>query len=1501
MNKLCFLFFGMLTAVVFKSTAQQINVNNPKACAGDRTYFTIPPYTLPASANIESYTFCIGPDTVTTTENEFNVLFNPGTYSASAKIKLSNGTTLATNTATFRIADYPTASFSFTNGNRVCNPDSTVCVTNTSIPAGLPLTKAFWIWGDDQTTDTPFAGVCHRYTKPGNYTIRLVVSDSIGCANDTSFIVMVNEPLVPKIGWNGVPSCSGSSYAFTNTHTTGIKSYSWNFGDGQTYSATAPFTNDQLHHIDSITHRYITDGVFTPSISITDSNGCSVINAENYLEPSIHLPANIVTNGKIFSASAYPWDPQATDEQVFCFGINYIYFKPPVNSQFDFTQNWPIGNVWNFGDQASMTQNFSDLIQPSHTFREAGLHIVTLDLSNTYPGCVFYDTIEMAGPKARIEDPSKMIIVDPAQKYQRKGNDTVDFVNTTINYGVKTKITFRWDFNDDYAPQCTAYSVPKTGAVLPFTTAKEQYENSNHFYITNGITFSGKMNCRWSLDSLPRHCYTNWDTVYSWYLNGKTFPASWGLPAINPGSRINVYSPSHLGSPTLLDPFLLAEGKKVALPSQQILSPSSDFAYFDPNGSYITHNGMDTIPGTKQTFYEYLFYNSVVSNINPNLDASAPLGKGCSSNDRVILKFGKPNTPMPGIQTGCTFGSGSEYIFDFQSSNHSVVLINFDSTADRKDATPCTIDGFVGFQGGTTPGGLTFPPFNNNKRYNPFTYWPDGTGTRLVYYYGPGAPMNRPPAADTANGYITIGIIYGTGCANPPFCTQAETYSDTIWYHQAIHNKTLNPHFDLQNNNALFSKNDTIVVTPEEPYQPGIKFDSWKWDNHTITVDSFWYAHDYGLPDDYTNGYFVKGYRRVRYEYAAADQYSPFILTDSIPFPNGYPGVRFSIDSASNLCGNNPAKIPFVKDSSMFLLPIRHRITKTSYDETSDRQAPMIGYIDYYIDNGNHCGQSYARLFTVGIIDTITLSRNQSGFCKNESVEMKGFARYFRCDNSISDILMNPNYSCATNTVYQDPPYSQLNFDTLDFWNLHKNLTADIRYTYINPETNKRDTVYNEKMYWDFGDGSPVVKGLTVKHQYAASGKYMIRMITRDSVGGWDTCTKEITISAPLARISLPNMTLPAVYNCNDDIIFKDSSTMGTLPFTGDSIKNNYWWFGDQRDTIDWQLRNEKLVLHKYQSNGLFRVKLVAEGVYGCKDTTSTDIYIRGPRPYFRMISGNTGCVPFTVKLVNDADSQRKFLTPGGGTLPRDTPTFTTYFDMGDPTKPQIVTPNRHDTIVYTYTSAGQFSIVAYGSDAFPGVQNACPLVAFPDGKMDTAAIITVRDITTNGIVGKNAVALADVEKYSVARTPTAGYNWSVTGGTISAGQGSQTVTVVWSTKDGHYLLICNKQVNGCSKSDTLVVALGNTTGVQEVLLNKHNIEIFPNPARTKFTVKLNATITEPLHVDVYDVVGKNHLSQTITSGTTEHTMDVQSLKPGIYFISIQSSTEKYIQKLLIE
>jgi gliding motility-associated-like protein len=102
--------------------------------------------------------------------------------------------------------------------------------------ASLPIANILgheWDWGDGTPGDVGFTPIQHTYNAPGVYTIRLIITDTLGC-KDTSFQnIFVDSPPFQAFTVSDSIVCVGEPIFFTDTVSTFAQYFEWDFGDGK--------------------------------------------------------------------------------------------------------------------------------------------------------------------------------------------------------------------------------------------------------------------------------------------------------------------------------------------------------------------------------------------------------------------------------------------------------------------------------------------------------------------------------------------------------------------------------------------------------------------------------------------------------------------------------------------------------------------------------------------------------------------------------------------------------------------------------------------------------------------------------------------------------------------------------------------------------------------------------------------------------------------------------------------------------------------------------------------------------------------------------------------------------------------------------------------------------------------------------------------------------------------------------------------------------------------
>ena len=82
-------------------------------------------------------------------------------------------------------------------------------------------------------------------------------------------------------------------------------------------------------------------------------------------------------------------------------------------------------------------------------------------------------------------------------------------------------------------------------------------------------------------------------------------------------------------------------------------------------------------------------------------------------------------------------------------------------------------------------------------------------------------------------------------------------------------------------------------------------------------------------------------------------------------------------------------------------------------------------------------------------------------------------------------------------------------------------------------------------------------------------------------------------------------------------------------------------------------------------------------------------------------------------------------------------------------------------------------------------------------------------------------------------------------------------------------------------------------------------LSIYPNPATTNLTIKFETESTEIAHVKIIDLTGKivKDFSKDLVleNGIYKGQLDIETLKPGIYFVRVEQQDTVFSKKLIIK
>lgn len=353
------------------------------------------------SIGADTWSWDFGDGTGSTIANPVHLYAAAGTYTVS--LTVHNNTTGCdyTRTQTIKVV---IELANFTASDTVICKNSTIIFTpNGNVAANVA--SYSWDFGDGSTgTGSPSS---HVYTLSGKYTVKLVITDILGCT-DTLIRPLYIEVDGPTAHFaSSVPgSCLQSNIIFTDSSTTDgthpIVKWVWNYGDGVIDTLTsAPFQ-----------HSYLLPGNYIVTLKVTNSKGCT----DSF---SLVNPLVISRPQALFSTQ----DTMSCPNQAIVFS--------------NFSTGPSLSYTWYFGDGSTSTAAI-----PTHTYSANGIFTVKLVVTDQY-GCT-----------DSLIKPAYITIVTPHADFNMSDSVSscppliVSFNNTSTNY-----TSLNWDFGDGSSTQ----------------------------------------------------------------------------------------------------------------------------------------------------------------------------------------------------------------------------------------------------------------------------------------------------------------------------------------------------------------------------------------------------------------------------------------------------------------------------------------------------------------------------------------------------------------------------------------------------------------------------------------------------------------------------------------------------------------------------------------------------------------------------------------------------------------------------------------------------------------------------------------------------------------------------------------------------------------------------------------------------------------------------------------------------------------------------------------
>jgi len=341
---------------------------SPITCTSQLVYFTDYSQENGGSSIMAwSWTFgdpLTGPNNSSTAKNPVHSFSSFGNFIVTLIVTNTDGChdTIAD---TVHVNMLPVANFTATTA---CLGSITTFSSGPSIPNAIGIISYLWDFGDASGT-SPLANPTYIYTSYGIFNVKLTIVNSNGCIKDTTKQVLVNPLPIPAFTYTS-PNCLGAVVNYINQSTTvtgylgSIVTWVWHFGDGSPDLIINAPSNP------NVTHTFVGNATgHTVRLTVTTSDGCVA-----FIE---HLVTSMPSPIASFS---FPTSDCANQSVTFT-------DNSQENGGGTITQ-WH----WNFGDPASGILNNTTSQSPAHIFVGGPKVYTVIEIVTNATGCSSADT-----------------------------------------------------------------------------------------------------------------------------------------------------------------------------------------------------------------------------------------------------------------------------------------------------------------------------------------------------------------------------------------------------------------------------------------------------------------------------------------------------------------------------------------------------------------------------------------------------------------------------------------------------------------------------------------------------------------------------------------------------------------------------------------------------------------------------------------------------------------------------------------------------------------------------------------------------------------------------------------------------------------------------------------------------------------------------------------------------------------------------------------------------
>ncbi len=350
------------------------------------------------------YFWNLGGNDVSTQATPIRTYTKSGNYTIKLTLSDTNGCTDSITKSFNLDIRFPVAKLSAQPSNANC-PPLLVKFKDESTLGMTGIRKWYWDFGDG--TYSELKNPEKVYLKPGNFTVKLIITDSVGCTDTATGPDLVNiKGPTGTLSFDANKGCVPLTVNF-KVQSKNAVSYTYDMGDGTVF----------LNHLSpQLTYTYKYASAFIPSVTLMDSFGCKY-----HLPPIDTIVVNPLPVSDFYSADH-------------CFGYPTKFQDVSAVARGRIVK-W----LWEFGNGDTST-----LQNPEYVYKKHGTYPVTLTVTSN-SGCENKTTrnIIMHGVEANFEVNKKTGCIGDVLQFTDKSFSDTSLVAWYWSFGDSTYSTLQ--------------------------------------------------------------------------------------------------------------------------------------------------------------------------------------------------------------------------------------------------------------------------------------------------------------------------------------------------------------------------------------------------------------------------------------------------------------------------------------------------------------------------------------------------------------------------------------------------------------------------------------------------------------------------------------------------------------------------------------------------------------------------------------------------------------------------------------------------------------------------------------------------------------------------------------------------------------------------------------------------------------------------------------------------------------------------------------------------